>query len=131
MLNGRIIDFGPPERIYARPRSRSVAEFIGMANIVPLLGVVRDGDLWVGSSPVGRVWLRCDAAVPEKCGLLIRLEDVQVVGDEDPGRVNVWPGRVLSALYLGGHFECVTEVAGCRSRPQVPQRHRPLSLIHI
>ena len=125
MLKGKIIDFGPPERIYARPRSRSVAEFIGMANIVRLSAVAKDGDLWVGESPIGRVWFPHEGAAPEGCSVLIRLEDVQLVGEDASDDVNVWPGRVLSALYLGGHFDCVFDVAGVRFRAEVPRRHRP------
>ncbi|MBV8192297.1 MAG: ABC transporter ATP-binding protein [Alphaproteobacteria bacterium] len=42
---GRIKQVGPPHEVYERPRSRFVADFIGIANILP------DGNRWLALRP--------------------------------------------------------------------------------
>ncbi len=125
MSQGRIVDFGEPERIYARPRSRSVADFIGMANIVNVQDVREMDGIWVGDSQLGRLAFHGDGPTPSSCSVLIRLEDVQLVGPEQADNTNVWPGEVVSALYLGGYWDCIIDVNGYRLRTQVPRRQRP------
>ena len=125
MSQGHIVDFGEPERIYSRPASRSVAEFIGMANVVELTGLRAEGGTWRGESSLGPIAIDQAGAPPATCSVLIRLEDLQFVGEGDVGRPNVWPGRVVSAIYLGSFWECEIEVNGQRLRTHVPRRQRP------
>jgi iron(III) transport system ATP-binding protein len=125
MSQGRIVDFGEPERIYSRPRSRSVADFIGMANIVDVSGVEASDGIWVGRSRLGQLAFHHDEQPPESCSVLIRFEDVQLVGPEQADNTNVWPGQVVSVLYLGGYWDCIVDVNGERLRTQVPRRKRP------
>jgi iron(III) transport system ATP-binding protein len=57
MEDGRIAQEGPPEHIYANPRSRFVADFIGLSNFVP--AQVRDRGVngtWLVQSALGRHW---------------------------------------------------------------------------
>ena len=125
MSQGQIIDFGEPERIYSRPASRLVAEFIGMANVVDLTGV-RPGDgTWVGASRLGPLVFKHPAQPQPTCSVLIRLEDLEFVPESDAGATNVWPGRVVSAIYLGSFWECDIDVNGQRLRTHVPRRQRP------
>ena len=153
MSQGKIIDLGESERIYSEPRSQAVAEFIGMANVVEVTGIHWNDGVWTGDSPLGPIAFESDAPSPERRSLLIRQEDVELVdrpaegegerqraggrgsegegerqraGGRGPhGTVNVWRGIVVSALYLGGHFDCVLEVGDQRMRAQVPRRKRP------
>ncbi|MPZ86929.1 MAG: ATP-binding cassette domain-containing protein [Nitriliruptorales bacterium] len=125
MSQGRIVDFGEPERIYSRPRSRAVADFIGMANIVDVSGVRASDGMWVGDSRLGPLSFHGEGQAPDSCSVLIRLEDLQLVGPEQAGNANVWPGTVVSVLYLGGYWDCVIDVNGQRLRAQVPRRQRP------
>jgi iron(III) transport system ATP-binding protein len=135
MSNGRIVDFGEPERIYSRPVSRAVAEFIGMANIVDVTQVRAAGDLWTGESALGPISFPAGDGAPEPCSVLIRLEDLHLTGEEHAGQENVWPGTVKSALYLGSFWECVIDVNGHRLKTQVPRRRRPTEgenvLVHV
>jgi iron(III) transport system ATP-binding protein len=125
MSQGTIVDFGEPERIYSRPRSRSVADFIGMANVVDVSEIrVSDGS-WVGDTRLGPLTFHGDGQPPDACSVLIRLEDLQFVGPEQAEDANVWPGKVVSVLYLGGYWDCVIDVNGQRLRTQVPRRQRP------
>ena len=125
MSAGHIVDFGEPERIYSRPASRAVADFIGMANVVELTGLRAEGGLWTGTSSMGPIAIEQAGRPPETCGVLIRLEDLHFVAESDAGRPNVWPGRVVSAIYLGSFWECEIEVNGQRLRTHVPRRQRP------
>jgi iron(III) transport system ATP-binding protein len=125
MSAGHIVDFGEPERIYSRPASRAVAEFIGMANIVDVTDVHAAGETWTGRSPLGEISFPATDATPEPCSVLIRLEDLHLVGEEMAGQENVWPGTIRSVLYLGSFWECMIDVNGHRLRAQVPRRRRP------
>jgi putative spermidine/putrescine transport system ATP-binding protein len=80
---GRILQVGPPEDIYERPRSRFVADFVGGSNIL-------DADLmqaWMGVSALAS--LR-----PEKVGLL-------APGADCPAGAIAVEGRVDQVLYHG------------------------------
>lgn len=69
MVDGRILQTGPPETVYARPSNREVAEFMGSGALVPCS--VSGGFFQCG---VGRA--RCDA--PDGPGLLLlRPEDLR------------------------------------------------------
>ncbi len=47
MDRGRIVQIGTPHEVYERPRSRFVADFIGIANILP----IGDGRRWLALRP--------------------------------------------------------------------------------
>jgi putrescine transport system ATP-binding protein len=87
---GRVVQVGTPHEVYERPRSRFVADFIGIANILPM------GD--------GRRWL---ALRPEKIALCVarpdtahtvagRIVDAAYEGDRSLYRVAIDDGSVLS-----------------------------------
>jgi putrescine transport system ATP-binding protein len=89
MNEGRIAQIGTPHEIYERPCSRFVADFIGIANILPIEG--------------GRAWV---ALRPEKIALFSarpntdhaetgRIVDVAYEGDRSLYRVALGDGSVL------------------------------------
>ena len=89
MNEGRIVQVGAPHEVYEHPRSRFVADFIGIANILPAEG--------------GRAWL---ALRPEKIALFAarpdtehaaqgRIVDVAYEGDRSLYRVGLSDGSVL------------------------------------
>ncbi len=75
MNDGRIVQVGTPHEVYERPRSRFVADFIGIANILPLDG--------------GRRWL---ALRPEKI----------VLSAAEPSTEHAETGRIVEIAYEGG-----------------------------
>ncbi len=125
MSQGNIVDFGEPERIYSRPASRAVAEFIGMANVVELSRMRAVDGRWIGESQLGPISIEQEGAPPATCSVLIRLEDLHFTSPEEAGAPNVWPGRVVTSIYLGSYFECEVEVNGQRLRTHVARRERP------
>ncbi|HZB52325.1 MAG TPA: ABC transporter ATP-binding protein, partial [Reyranella sp.] len=89
MNEGRIVQVGTPHEVYEHPRSRFVADFIGIANILPVEG--------------GRAWL---ALRPEKIALFAarpntdhaeqgRIVDVAYEGDRSLYRVGLLDGSML------------------------------------
>jgi len=89
MNEGRIVQTGDPHEIYERPRTRFVADFIGIANILPVDG----GDAWL-------------ALRPEKIGLFAappntdhaergRIVEIAYEGDRSLYRVALADGSML------------------------------------
>jgi ABC-type Fe3+/spermidine/putrescine transport system ATPase subunit len=95
MRAGRLLQVGPPEEVYRRPRTPFVASFLGAANLLP-------GET-VGS-PAGVVMIR-----PEDCRLA------------PAGCRRVWAGRVATAAFLGAttHYEVACD-NGLSLRVRVP-----------
>ncbi len=78
MNKAQVLQVGTPTDIYARPKTRFVADFIGEANLIPggLLGLPADKTI------------------------SIRPEEIAVSGDQHPGRRAV-PGRIGMLTFLG------------------------------
>ena len=74
MDRGRIVQIGDPHEIYEHPRTRFVADFIGIANILPVEG--------------GSAWL---ALRPEKIGLFAA----------QPNTDHAEQGRIVAVAYEG------------------------------
>jgi iron(III) transport system ATP-binding protein len=119
MSGGNIVDFGSPQRIYETPRTRFVAEFIGLANVVPVSDVAAapSEGLLRGAAPMGPItFSNNEEAVTPEASVLVRLEDIHLSRERPADQENVWRGTVASALFLGTHFDCVVEVGSQRMR---------------
>jgi iron(III) transport system ATP-binding protein len=109
MNAGKIEQFGPPEEIYARPRSEFVARFIGSSNIVR--GKALDGAhimvAGVAVSCTGAALLAgCDAAIS------IRQHEICIERAEPAGdRHNVLPAIVARNVFLGHSRDYMVEIA--------------------
>ncbi len=103
LSEGRVLQLGPPEEIYQRPRSRFVADFIGDTNII--LGRPKDAERLVLG---GTAELRFAAPVLPSDGqdqalsVAIRPESCRLVnGAAYDDLANVFEGRVREIEYLG------------------------------
>jgi len=112
MNGGRIEDMGAPSRVYDRPATQFVAEFLGSCNILPVdfdsTAVLRlpDGTPVELSADDSRAIAQQDARVglrPEK--LRVALADGAAAG------VNQVRGTVRSASYLGASTEYEIDTA--------------------
>jgi ABC-type Fe3+/spermidine/putrescine transport system ATPase subunit len=95
MEGGRVVQWGRPEEVYARPRDPFVAEFLGSTNVLEA-SVGRDG-----------------AIQPSKDGrLLFRAEDaVLLPADAAPPAGSVWAkGEVVDCLFLGAVYRAYVRV---------------------
>lgn len=128
MERGRIVQSGPPEKIYDEPASRVVAEFIGAGTLLPARVVERVADttaLQLEDSArvilhVNKVIERDRASVclrPER----IRIEPVQA-GADHTGGTNRLLGRIVTKQFCGYYTDISVDVGGTRLRTYLFQR---------
>lgn len=91
LRDGRVEQTGPPEQLYARPRTRWAAEFLGEANLVPARA---DGG--VAECELGR--FAVDGALAGPVTLVIRPEAMAV---GEPGAGQRAEGVVLERAFFG------------------------------
>lgn len=99
LRNGRIVQLGTPEQLYAEPNSRYSAEFVGASNV--FTGTVRGGSFVDEDS--GRSF-RLDGAADEGgASLLIRPErlGIALAGDPVPDTMDRVEAIVEDCIYLG------------------------------
>jgi iron(III) transport system ATP-binding protein len=96
MSHGKIIEQRTPRELYERPKTRFVAEFLGMTN-------------FLNSCPHGCEWPQAKDFA-EKSFLSIRPEDVEVGKDPPKPGQQAWHGEVTKALFLGSHTYCEVTV---------------------
>ncbi|MGE5551853.1 MAG: ABC transporter ATP-binding protein [Bacteroidota bacterium] len=119
MNKGRIEQIGTPVEVYARPKTKFVADFMGKKTAFVEGAVERyeSGDLLV--NVFGTV-LRCRSAVELSAGarveLVLRPEAVDIVSP--PG--GSFAGRITRLSYLGSVVAYEVEVAGQTIHAEVP-----------
>ena len=115
MRGGTILQVGPPEEIYGRPKSQFVAQFLGATNflngrLITLTGAER-GEI---ETEYGRI--RCALAPGLSPGgrvrLAIRPERIVIHRSPPATGVNVVPGLVRIAVFGGGLLDCQIQVGG-------------------
>lgn len=115
MNQGRIEQIDEPQRIYGRPRTSFVADFIGSANLFPVRHaspVHRDGSVLVGTG-LGSVLCEtsADDPGPRDGGFVcVRPENVQVQATESRSTEladNEFRGTVVTSEFLGDRLELV------------------------
>jgi iron(III) transport system ATP-binding protein len=92
MQNGRIEQVGPPETVYARPRTLFVAQFLGRTNLVLSEAEGREAE-----TPLGRLRLHCDACGP----VLLSLRPEHLALTAAPDDPDALSGVVLAREYRG------------------------------
>lgn len=95
MRDGRIIESGPPQRLYEEPATAFVASFLGGSNVISdeqLIGIL--------APPQDR---------PGGALLAIRPTSLRVLGDEAEGAV---AARLLAQQFMGPYSEWTCEVSG-------------------
>jgi iron(III) transport system ATP-binding protein len=114
LRDGRFVQHGPPDEIYARPRDAAVASFVGDAN---LLRGEPDG------ASVRTVLGRLHLVEPLRPGsgpvvVLVRPEQIALVGDGVEGSVN---GVVRHCDYYGHDTVLVVDVVSDGTGPDAPE----------
>ncbi|HIY65985.1 MAG TPA: ABC transporter ATP-binding protein [Candidatus Agrococcus pullicola] len=96
MQHGRIVQIGSPDEIYAKPLSASIADFLGVANI---LSVSRKDETHVGVDGTDVVLEALPFAPLEELRACVRAEDIDVrEGEPESGEIR---GTVVSREFLG------------------------------
>jgi len=125
MNRGRLEQVGSPEEIYGQPRSRFVAEFVGLSNFLEARVEAVKGEAMVvalggrsvtlaavsGTTPGARVWLfvrpsEVELAPPggpaDDAGLEAQVEKATYLGDRIDYRLTIGDGVTLRAQSDGG-----------------------------
>jgi iron(III) transport system ATP-binding protein len=124
MHEGEIAQFGAPRDVYTRPASKTVADFMGLVNLIPgrVLRAAGDESLIAvgGEYPIV-------AALPESAvsgqsvQVAIRPESLRLTVPAPSANVpGVVPGKVAEVTFLGNIVDChVTLNDGIRIRVQI------------
>jgi iron(III) transport system ATP-binding protein len=124
MHEGRVMQVGAPRAVYTRPASRTVADFMGLVNLIPAR-VVRaagvDSVVAIGEHPVA-VALPAGVAARDTVQVAVRPESLHLTPAPDaagaPMPAGV-PAKVVEVTYLGNLTDChVTLHDGTRVRVQ-------------
>lgn len=102
MNAGRIEQIDPPEAIYAKPKTKFVAGFIGESNFVPV--ECRNGAIWHDGQR-----LRVKGAAPSMGQhlMVVRPEKLRLLANtEQAADLNVLRGTVSDVIYQGDSFIC-------------------------
>jgi ABC-type Fe3+/spermidine/putrescine transport system ATPase subunit len=124
MREGRIEQAGPPAELYARPKSRFIAEFFGAANAIAGEARRDPGGSWTFVAATG--WRVAVAADPSRAEgpaeMMVRPERISWA-EERPIEVIV-EGQVSSRAFLGERHRYEVRLADGRllvvSRPNLP-----------
>lgn len=123
MQHGRIVQIGRPNEIYAKPLSASIADFLGVGNIVAVQALDSTGGRITGSAVTLNVAPYGDAEELKAC---IRGEDIAVGDDVEPG-MNVLEGRLLAKEFLGASATYRVAVADNAELEIIGGKHRQLA----
>ncbi len=135
MHDGVLIQTGSPTELYFRPRTRFVAEFVGVANLVP--GVVRervtDGLLVETAHGPCRAGQGGEALrAGDPCLVMVRPQDLGF--GEPAGGANRLSAEVIGQAFLGATIRYTLRAPGLDLRldapagPEAPRRSGPVTL---
>ena len=102
MNHGRIVDEGPPERVYSRPRTRFSATFMGESAVLDGRVAAHDAGTLELETPIGRLSLPGDAAPGAEVSIAIRPESLRI-GTPRPDDVSFGHGTVRDIVFQGSY----------------------------
>ena len=132
MSEGEVLQVDTPERLYERPASREVADFIGTMNFVE--GEVEgadNGTVTANAGPLGRVSAVSEQHFVQGSHVLIaiRPEKIGVSRERPEANLNVVRGRIAAASYLGDRSHLRVDVPGLGTPISVASQN-VLPLLH-
>jgi tungstate transport system ATP-binding protein len=126
LLEGRLAELGPPERVFGAPRSEAVARFVGVDNLLPgRVAAHADGLIEVEVGPV-RMTVVGEARPGERVLVGLRPEDLTLAPPEVRGPTsaqNRLAGRIVRVTPLGSLWrvsvDCGVPLTALVTRPAV------------
>ncbi|HTU03082.1 MAG TPA: ABC transporter ATP-binding protein [Candidatus Sulfotelmatobacter sp.] len=136
MNRGRLEQVGTPEEIYEQPGSRFVAEFIGLSNFVEgRVAEVQGAEMIVRVAGLAVRAPALPGAGPGRAVLLfLRPSEVELLPAGCPGGLNIFPGRVEKATYLGETMDyrlLLGDGLSLRVQTGGHQRHAPGAAVSL
>jgi iron(III) transport system ATP-binding protein len=126
---GEVVQYGRPREVYTRPASKTVADFMGLVNLVPARVARVAGDrsvVTLGEHHALTVPLPPDAAEGQAVHVAVRPESLRLSApDSAPGAngAAALPGQVADLTFLGNLTDChVVLDDGTRVRVQLDPR---------
>ena len=105
MFEGQIAQMDDPETLYRRPKTRDVAEFIGVMNFLPASVVSTDGGVEVDVAGLGRAMVepsQCAGSIGAgACSVGVRPETMSVLFEGESSKSRVAEGTVDEVVYYG------------------------------
>jgi iron(III) transport system ATP-binding protein len=130
MHQGALMQIGAPREVYTRPANRTVADFMGLVNLIParvILAAGETSEVAVGGDHRLTVALPPRAAESQVVELAIRPESVRlaVAAENVPSAPGAVPGKITEVTFLGNLTDCyVTLDDGARVRVQADPGER-------
>ncbi len=111
MHEGRVDQVGTPREIYEGPATLFVADFLGVANVMDVEVVTREGRgcrLRVGTR---ELWAECDdLGTTGPAAAVVRPERLRVLPREESGD-NCLPGMIDRTIYVGSNLQVMVRLA--------------------
>jgi spermidine/putrescine transport system ATP-binding protein len=112
MNGGRIVDWGSPEQVYSRPRTRFSAGFMGESNILDGT-VAKSGNAEVlVSTLLGEIQLSGEAQAGEKVGVAIRPENLKMHSGRG-AKLHLGKARVGEVMFQGSFKRMSARTESC------------------
>jgi spermidine/putrescine transport system ATP-binding protein len=103
---GRIEDYGPPNRVYLRPATLFAANFMGDSNIFEGTTVAcEDGHIRVDTQ-MGQLAFAGEAEPGTNVHILLRPEQIRVGTADDDGMIMLGEIKVIEVVFQGTHKLC-------------------------
>jgi iron(III) transport system ATP-binding protein len=123
MHGGEIMQLGAPRLVYTRPANKTVADFMGLVNLLPARVVRSAGDdsvVAVGGEHPIPVALPPGSAAGQTVQVAVRPESLRLTSASAAGTPGVVPGKIAEVTFLGNIIDChVTLDDGTRIRVQI------------
>jgi iron(III) transport system ATP-binding protein len=124
MHQGSLVQLGTPREVYRHPATKTVADFMGLVNLLPgrVLRVAGDdGVVEIGGGHAVTLAVPPSAREGQTVEVAIRPESLRLLSNaSDGGASDVVPARVAEVTFLGNLIDChVTLDDGTRLRIQV------------
>jgi len=138
MDRGIIHQVDTPINIYEKPKTKFVADFIGLSNFIPgRITQLGDG-MTVVTSRQGRM-IHCRASEKIEEGrdvlVLVRPEDIEIYSNERSRMMNLFRARVVECAYLGNsrdyRFEMDEQRVRVQSLPSVAMKPGDVAYLHF
>lgn len=126
MCEGRVVQTGSPDEIYNRPANSFVADFIGKGTFLDVIAEQAGERTREQTFRIFQSGARLVAPVPcrlpkdSRNRLFVRPEGLRLHDATPPDRVNVLPGRIEDAIYLGDHWDLRIDCNGVGLRVVCP-----------
>ena len=117
MMDGRLLQIGPPQDFYMRPQSATVARFFRNENFLP--GLKRGNQV---ETNVGTLQIAEQGEPDGKIWLTVRPERIQIGGGHTQ---NCLPASVISSVYMGTYAQIEVELDGRRWQVQAESETLP------